>query len=90
MDTDVKIFKCDASQTSPEAILSSGETFSGSIRFKKDKNSWLVFDLVNKALMEYILSDINFNKGVKLEIFAYDENPKKIQYESNWDKINST
>ena len=36
MDTKVKIFKCDASQTSPEAILSSGETFSGSIYFNEE------------------------------------------------------
>ena len=86
MDTDVKIFNCNASQTSPEAILSSGETFSGSIYFDDSKNNWVVFDLVNRETMRYILDDITFNKEVKFEIFSYAKDSKIIQRPCNWDE----
>ena len=86
MDTDFKFIKCKASQTSPEGILSSGEFFSGSIRFANNKNEWVIFNLVNKELMEYILSDISFSDEVMLEIFSYDEDTKNVQHPSNWEE----
>ena len=85
MDTDFKLINCKASQTSPEGILSSGEFFSGSIRFSDNKNEWVVFSLVNKEVMRYILSDINFNDEVMLEIFSYDEDSEKVQHTGNWE-----
>ena len=83
-----KEINCTGDKVSPDVIIASGEFFSGSIMFDNDKNNWLVFDLVNKEKMVYILKDIKFNKEVKFEILAYDEYPKKIQYADNWDKIN--
>jgi len=89
MDTEKNVseIKCTGDKVTSDVIIASGEFFSGSIIYN-NKNNWLVFDLVNKAKMLYILKDIKFNKEVKFEILAYDEYPKKVQYPDNWDKIN--
>ena len=83
-----KKISCTGDKVTSDVIIASGDFFSGSISYNNDKNNWLIFDLVNKAKMLYILKDITFNKEVKFEILAYDEYPKKIQYADNWDKIN--
>ena len=90
MDTEKNVseIKCTGDKVTSDVIIASGEFFSGSIIYNNNKNNWLVFDLVNKAKMLYILKDIKFNKEVKFEILAYDEYPKKVQYPDNWDKIN--
>ena len=85
---DIESFNCFADKVSPDQIIRSGVFFSGSISLKKDNNHLIFFKLVNKEEMKYILKDINFNKEVKLEIFAYDEYPKGVQQESTWDKLN--
>jgi hypothetical protein len=85
---DTKSFNCVADKVSPDQIIRSGVFFSGSISLKKDNNHLIIFKLVNKEEMTYILKDINFNKEVKLEIFAYDEYPKEVQHKSTWDKFN--
>jgi|TARA_R110001592_G_scaffold342336_1_gene632126 hypothetical protein len=82
-----KKINCTGDKITSGALIASGEFFSGSISYNNNKNNWLIFDLVNKAKMLYILKDITFNKEVKFEILAYDEYPKKIQYANNWDKI---
>ena len=83
-----KKFHCFADKVTPEQIISSGVFFSGAVSLKKDNNHLIVFKLVNKEEMKYILKDIKFNKEVHLEIFTYDEYPKGIQHESTWDKLN--
>jgi len=90
MDIDApgKQITCRGDQTTPDLIIKSGKFFSGSIAFSSNTNNWILFELVNKEKMSYILKDIIFNKEVKFEIFTYDEYPKKIQYSSDWDKIN--
>ena len=88
MDTSVKIINCDSTQTSPEEILSSGEYFSGLIHYDASKNSWIAFNLVNKEKMIYILNEIDFSKGVKIEIRTYAEYPKVIQQENCWRGFN--
>lgn len=87
---DTKKISTTGDKITSDAIIASGEFFSGSISFKSNKNNWLVFDLVNKKKMVYILKDIKFNKEVKFEILAYDEYPKAVQYPDNWDKLNES
>ena len=81
-----KIF-CTGDKVTSKTIVDSGVFFSGSISYKDNRNNWIVFDLVDKEKMVYILKNIKFNKEVKFEILAYDEHPEKVQYKSNWDKI---
>lgn len=83
-----KTFNCFADKVTPDQIIRSGVFFSGTVSLKKNNNHLIFFKLVNKGEMMYILKDINFNKEVKLEIFAYDEYPKGIQHENTWDKLN--
>tara|TARA_R110001583_G_scaffold171236_1_gene324776 strand:- start:377 stop:655 length:279 start_codon:yes stop_codon:yes gene_type:complete len=89
MDTDITIKKYTYSdnEISPDVITASGEFFSGMITIGSNDNNRIIFELVNKEKMSYILKDIKFNKEVRFEIFSYDEYPKEIQYQSNWDKI---
>ena len=87
MDTDVKIFNCLASESSPETILESGNFFSGSIYFSKEKQRWVTFNLVNKETMKYILSDIKFDGEVMLEIFSYAKNSTEVQQPGDWDSL---
>jgi hypothetical protein len=84
---DINEIKCTGDKITSDVIIASGEFFSGSISFSNDKNNWLVFNLVNKEKMMYILKDIKFNKEVKFEILTYDVHPKKVQYSNNWDKL---
>ena len=78
-DTNISTIKCNSTKTSPDEILQSGEYFSGSIYHDEYKNSWIAFDLVNKEKMAYILSEIDFSKGVEIEIRSYAKYPKEIQ-----------
>lgn len=81
---DIFVFKGHTGQITAEKIISSGNFFSGIIREKTSEHSWIEFNLVNKEKIKYILSDINFEEEVKIEIFAYAEYPKDVQRFSNW------
>jgi hypothetical protein len=87
MDTNTKIFNSINGLTSPEDILSSGEYFSGSILLGYEGNKSVIFNLVNKETMQYILSDIKFNDEVSFEIFSYARNTGQVQLKSDWDRI---
>jgi len=87
MDTDTKIFSSADDFTSPEDILSSGEYFSGSIFLGHEVNKSVIFNLVNKKTMQYILNDIKFNDEVSFEIFSYVRNAGQIQFASDWDRL---
>ena len=88
MGTNKFIFNCLGDEVTSEKIINSGVFFSGSVIMDSTNNHLIVFNLVNKKEMKYILNNIKYNKEVKIEIFAYDEYPKEIQYKSTWDKLN--
>lgn len=84
MGTSFTVIRCNSDKTSPETILSSGEYFTGSIYHDETKGSWTAFNLVNKEKMAYILSEVDFSKGVEIEIFAYVRYPKDLQQQGDW------
>jgi len=83
----IKKINCTGENMSLDELVKSGNFFSGTVSLI-NKNSWLEFNLVNREKLKYILSNTVFNKEVQFEILTYDEYPKKIQYSSDWDKIN--
>ena len=84
MDTDTTVIRCNTQNINAEDILKSGNFFSGMVYHSSEKKSWTEFNLVNKEKMAYILSEINFSKGVEIEIFSYVKYPKEVQQENNW------
>ena len=78
MDTDVKIFSCESTQVTTSELLESGEYFSGSIYLGDAQDNYVIFNLVNKEKMKYILNEIDLNCEVKFEIQSYAEYPKNI------------
>ena len=88
MDTEFTVIKCNSKKITSEEILKLGEYFSGSIFHDETESSWTAFNLVNKEKMKYILHDIDFSKGVQIEIFAYVKYPENLQQESNWRGFN--
>ena len=58
MVIDVKIVKCKSEDLDVDALLNSGEYFSGSIYHDTTNSSWTAFNLVNKEKMSYILKHL--------------------------------
>ena len=79
MDTNVKIFSCDSSGVNTNDLLASGEYFSGSIYLGNEQNNYVIFNLVNKEKMKYILNEIDLNCEVKFEIQSYAQYPEGLQ-----------
>ena len=78
MDTKVKIFSCESCKTIPNELLDSGEYFSGSIYLGVNQDNYVIFNLVNKQKLKYILNEIDLNAEVKFEIQSYAEYPKNL------------
>tara|TARA_B100000900_G_scaffold250605_1_gene213457 strand:+ start:1225 stop:1464 length:240 start_codon:yes stop_codon:yes gene_type:complete len=79
MDTNLSIIKVKSNEIKKESILESGNYFSGVLYHDLDEKSWVAFNLVNKEKMIYILEEVDFKKGVKIEIFSYVVYPKELQ-----------
>lgn len=84
MGTSFTAIRCRSDKTSPELILSSGEYFTGTIYHDETKSSWTAFNLVNNEKMAYILNEVDFSKGVEIEIFAYAKYPTGLQQQGDW------
>ena len=75
----IREINCSSQNISLNEIVKLGDIFSGSIYYDDSKRSWVQFNLVNKEKMDYILSDINENPGVRFEIQIYVNNTEKVQ-----------